>query len=165
MNITKSGRSLLIHLHESERELLSIIFCRLEQQYKLSGAEWEDSLQKLWMPADLITAGGYEEEREYWEEHRAELSSERAKLSFTWAKSLDELRSLKNIQWRIEPEQVENLLKILNDYRLWTACLKGLTEQDMQDFDQSVEKSHKQQALLEVNFLAALIEFILHVDG
>jgi hypothetical protein len=161
MRILKSAGVFRFLFFSGERVLLQIILDKMCLHYQIPLDQLGEGVRNQWMHLEGIVHSGFESEQEYWEEHWESLRSERETLCVQWKEELQQLPFSEKTEWQVKEDQAENLLKIFNDHRLLTACREGLTQQDMAGSFQDLHHPGKQQGLLEVDFLAYLMELLL----
>jgi hypothetical protein len=108
----------------------------------------------------LREAGICGEDALHWIQDLHEVRLEREKSMQRWLKDLPPFG--KPGKWILPKEEVESLLATLNDHRLRRAAEFDLGEGDLEVLAMEKAKGDKRVALVEIHFLAWMIELILH---
>ena len=109
--------------------------------------------------AGLKEAGIRGEEAVHWIEGLHEVRLGRQKLLEKWLKALPKLGH--SGVWNISEEDVETLVAALNDHRLRRSAEFDLGEGDLEVRAMEKAKGDKRVALVEIHFLAWMIELLL----
>ena len=162
MKISKiKGGGRQVELAEPESALLHQVMEGLTEAYQTAPGELDPMVANLWYGrAGLKEAGIRGEEAIHWIEGLHEARLGRQVALQRWMKSLP--KAGHSGVWKIAEEDVETLVASLNDHRLRRAGEFDLSEGDLEVKAMEKSKGDKRVALVEIHFLAWLIELILH---
>ncbi len=161
MKISKSkdgGRQ--VELAGPESALVRQVLEGLQEAYQTAPGELDPMVANLWYGrAGLKEAGIRGEEAVHWIEGLHEVRLGRQKLLEKWLKALPKLGH--SGVWNISEEDVETLVAALNDHRLRRSAEFDLGEGDLEVRAMEKAKGDKRVALVEIHFLAWMIELLL----
>ena len=156
---TKSGGRQL-ELAGPESALLRQVLEGLSEAYQTAPGELDPMVANLWYGrAGLKEAGIRGEEAIHWIEGLHEVRLGRQAALQRWMKSMPKAGHAG--VWTIPHEDLEGLMASLNDHRLRRAGEFDLGERDLEVKAMEKAKGDKRVALVEIHFLAWLIELIL----
>ena len=162
MKILKiEGGGWQMELAGPESALLHQVLEGLTEAYQTAPGELDPMVANLWYGrAGLKEAGIRGEEAIHWIEGLHEVRLGRQAALRRWMKSLP--KAGHPGVWKIAEEDVETLVASLNDHRLRRAGEFDFGEGDLEVKAMEKSKGDKRVALVEIHFLAWLIELILH---
>lgn len=155
------GGARQVELAGPESALLRQVLEGLQEAYQTAPGELDPMVGNLWYGrAGLKEAGIRGEEAIHWIEglHEARLGRQAALQR--WMNSMPKAGQAG--VWSISEQDVELLVASLNDHRLRRAGEFDLGERDLEVKAMERAKGDKRIALVEIHFLAWLIELILH---
>lgn len=161
MQVIRHAKQLEIILFEPEAYLLRHSLSEIIRNYQMDCNELPVEVQKIWFNTDSMQD---EEDRELWAEQLRDFRGQNSKLA---KRILQELESSKT--WpaviHVDLQEAETLMIIINDHRLYLAAVNNVGEQEMDvEWDQ-ISDSLSRNAVMNIHFLAWLIELILHRLG
>lgn len=161
MKISKSkGGGRQVDLAGPESALVRQVLEGLQEAYQTAPGELDPMVANLWYGrAGLKEAGIRGEEAVHWIEGLHEVRLGRQKLLEKWLKALPKLGH--SGVWNISEEDVETLVAALNDHRLRRSAEFDLGEGDLEVRAMEKAKGDKRVALVEIHFLAWMIELLL----
>jgi hypothetical protein len=161
MKISKSkGGGRQVELAGPESALVRQVLEGLQEAYQTAPGELDPMVANLWYGrAGLKEAGIRGEEAVHWIEGLHEVRLGRQKLLEKWLKALPKLGH--SGVWNISEEDVETLVAALNDHRLRRSAEFDLGEGDLEVRAMEKAKGDKRVALVEIHFLAWMIELLL----
>lgn len=143
-----------------ESALVRQVLEGLQEAYQTAPGELDPMVANLWYGrAGLKEAGIRGEEAVHWIEGLHEVRLGRQKLLEKWLKALPKLGH--SGVWNISEEDVETLVAALNDHRLRRSAEFDLGEGDLEVRAMEKAKGDKRVALVEIHFLAWMIELLL----
>lgn len=129
--------------------------------YRTPPAELDPMVGNVWYrQAGLREVGIRGEDALHWVEGLHEVRLGREKLAGHWIKTLPTMGQAG--RWHLPEDEVEPFLATLNDHRLRRAAEFDLGEGDLEVRTMERAKGDKRVALVEIHFLAWMIELILH---
>lgn len=162
MKISKAkdgGR--VVELAGPESALVRQVFESLREAYQTPPGELDPMVANLWYGrAGLKEAGIRGEEAIHWIEGLHEVRLGREGALQRWMKSMPKAGHAG--VWSIAETEVEVLVAALNDHRLRRAGEFDLGEGDLEVRAMEKARGDKRVALVEIHFLAWLIELLLH---
>lgn len=161
MKISKSkGGGRQVELAGPESALVRQVLEGLQEAYQTAPGELDPMVANLWYGrAGLKEAGIRGEEAVHWIEGLHEVRLGRQKLLEKWLRDLPKLGH--SGVWNISEEDVETLVAALNDHRLRRSAEFDLGEGDLEVRAMEKAKGDKRVALVEIHFLAWMIELLL----
>lgn len=165
MNLAVKGSELVFTFNLIEGRILLRVLRTLLKNYALSPDELDERGRAAWYATrGCERAGLSAEEIREWKQALHECKSARLRQVEQWYRQLT--RTAQGTSGLSVPlDDAPALLAALNDHRLLVAARQdiGQTEMDTHDLDEAEKFGHqKQAALLEIHFLAWIIEEILH---
>lgn len=158
LKIKGGGRQ--VELAGPESALVRQVLEGLLEAYQTAPGELDPMVANLWYGrAGLKEAGIRGEEAVHWIEGLHEVRLGRQKFLEGWLQALPKL-GLSGV-WNISEEEVETLVAALNDHRLRRAAEFDLGEGDLEVRAMEKSKGDKRVALVEIHFLAWMIELLL----
>jgi len=149
-----------VELAGPESALVRQVLEGLQEAYQTAPGELDPMVANLWYGrAGLKEAGIRGEEAVHWIEGLHEVRLGRQKLLEKWLKALPKLGH--SGVWNISEEDVETLVAALNDHRLRRSAEFDLGEGDLEVRAMEKAKGDKRVALVEIHFLAWMIELLL----
>jgi len=128
--------------------------------YQTPPAELDPMVGNVWYrQAGLREAGIRGEDALHWVEGLHEVRLEREKFGRRWMKTLPSVGQAG--RWFLPKDEVEAFVATLNDHRLRRAAEFDLGEGDLEVRAMEKAKGDKRVALVEIHFLAWMIELIL----
>ena len=130
------------------------------EAYRTNPGELDPMVGNVWYrQAGLREAGIRGEDAFHWVEGLHEVRLERERLGRRWMKTLPLVGQAG--RWFLPKEEVEAFVATLNDHRLRRAAEFDLGEGDLEVRAMEKSKGDKRVALVEIHFLAWMIELIL----
>lgn len=161
MKITRMNGGRQMDLAGPESALLRQVMEGLSEAYQTAPGELDPMVANAWYGrAGLKEAGIRGEEAIHWIEGLHEVRVVRQAALQRWMKSMPKAGYAG--VWNIPEEDVEALVAALNDHRLRRAAEFDLGEGDLEVKAMERAKGDKRIALVEIHFLAWLIELVLH---
>ncbi len=128
--------------------------------YRTPPAELDPMVGNVWYrQAGLREAGIRGEDAFHWVEGLHEVRLGREKMAQGWMKGLPPIGQAGG--WVLDGDEVESFVATLNDHRLRRAAEFDLGEGDLEVRAMEKSKGDKRVALVEIHFLAWMIELIL----
>lgn len=153
------GRNL--ELAAPEAALLRQALESTAEAYRTEPGELDPMVGDVWYGrAGLREAGIRGEDALHWVEGLHEVRLGREKLTQRWLKSLPPVGQ--SGAWHLPSSEVEIFLATLNDHRLRRAAEFDFEEADLEVTALEKAKGDKRIALVEIHFLAWIMEMILH---
>ena len=161
MKVSRSeGGGRQVELAGPESALVQQVLEGLMEAYQTAPGEIDPMVANLWYGrAGLKEAGIRGEEAIHWIEGLHEVRLGRQTALQRWKKSLP--KAGQSGVWKIAEEDVETLVAALNDHRLRRAGEFDLGEGDLEVKAMEKSKGDKRVALVEIHFLAWMIELLL----
>lgn len=161
MKISKSqGGGRQVELAGPESALVRQVLEGLLEAYQTAPGELDPMVANLWYGrAGLREAGIRGEEAIHWIEGLHEVRLGRQRSLERWLKALPKVGYAG--VWNISEEDVETVVAALNDHRLRRAGEFDLGEGDLEVRAMEKAKGDKRVALVEIHFLAWMIELLL----
>ena len=162
MKATRSDEALVLDFEGAEKELLFLSLTETQDHYEIEFDSLPESLRKYWS-GTLTTQPDPElaEAAEDLKETRLAWRSDRLKALDRWLASDGLLADPENHRFRLEPDEIDLFLAILNDRRLLLAAHHGFDDPVMEVNPASIDDKDRQRALWEVHFLAFVMEHCL----
>ena len=155
-----AGGGRQVELAGPESALLRQVLEGLSEAYQTAPGELDPMVANLWYGrAGLKEAGIRGEEAIHWIEGLHEVRSGRQTFVQRWLKSLPQAGQ--EGVWNIPENEIETLVASLNDHRLRRAGEFDLGEKDLEVRAMEKSKGDKRVALVEIHFLAWMMEMIL----
>ena len=130
------------------------------EAYRTPPTELDPMVGNVWYrQVGLREVGIRGEDALHWVEGLHEARLGREKLAEGWMKTLPPLGQAG--RWHLDAEEVESFVATLNDHRLRRAAEFDLGEGDLEVRAMEKSKGDKRVALVEIHFLAWLIELVL----
>jgi len=156
---TKGGGR-VVELAGAEAALVRQVLESLREAYQTAPGELDPMVANLWYGrAGLKEAGIRGEEAIHWIEGLHEIRLGRQAALQRWLQALP--KTGHSGSWAIPHEEVESLVAALNDHRLRRAGEFDLGEGDLEVRAMEKARGDKRVALVEIHFLAWMIELIL----
>lgn len=169
MNVNREGNELGLSFNLVEGQLLLRVLRSIRKNYALKPEEIDEKTAQAWYSTKGCQAAGMSsEETREWREDLHEFKCANLRLVESW---LDEVTRPHGGRYRLRVpiDDAPTLLTVLNDHRLLMAARNdiGQGEMDAHDFEAAGLLSlRKQIALLDIHFLAWIVEEILgHMPG
>ncbi|MEY5063208.1 MAG: hypothetical protein RLZZ112_1172 [Verrucomicrobiota bacterium] len=161
MKISKiQGGGQQVELAGPESALLRQVLEALSEAYQTSPGELDPMVANLWYGrAGLKEAGIRGEEAVHWIGGLHEVRLGRQVVVQRWLKTMP--KAGHSGLWKIPEEEIEVLVASLNDHRLRRAGEFDLGEGDLEVRAMERAKGDKRVALVEIHFLAWMIEMLL----
>jgi hypothetical protein len=169
MNLAVKGSELVFTFNLIEGRILLRVLRAILKNYALTPDELDERGRAAWYATRGCEGAGLSaEETREWQQALHECRSARLRQMEQWYRQLT--RTAEGASRLAVPvNDAPALLAVLNDHRLLVAARQdiGQTEMDTHDLDEAEKFGHqKQAALLEIHFLAWIIEEILrHLPG
>jgi hypothetical protein len=161
MRLKRNNDRLLLTLNLFECRLLLRVFEELRVHYRLSPDEIDPKARAAWYSTrGCATAKMSSEETKEWLDHLQVLKGANLQRLEDWARQLSESKPTQP-QLHLNLDDASAFLVVINDHRLLAAARHdiGQTEMDLHSPSQLLElPAAKQEALVEIHFLAWLIE-------
>ena len=161
MRLRRDNDKLVLTVNALEAHLLIQILDQLAAQYGLKPGELDASTASAWYSKrGCISARVSREETEEWLDSLQKIKGGRLKKIEEWSGGLKETKSNRP-QLNISLDDAPIFISAINDYRLMTAARHNIGEAEMAihspiEFD--LIPGERQEALLEIHFLAWVIE-------
>lgn len=150
-----------IELAAPEAALLRQALESTAEAYRTNPGELDPMVGNVWYGrAGLREAGIRGEDALHWIEGLHEARLGREKFTQRWLRKLPAVG--KSGVWRLPVTEVEAFLATLNDHRLRRAAEFDLGEGDLAVMALERAKGDKRIALIEIHFLAWIMEMLLH---
>ena len=150
-----------IELAAPEAALLRQALESTAEAYRTNPGELDPMVGNVWYGrAGLREAGIRGEDALHWIEGLHEVRLGREKFTQNWLRKLPAIGQ--SGVWRLSGAEVDAFLATLNDHRLRRAAEFDLGEGDLEVASLERAKGDKRIALVEIHFLAWIIEMILH---
>lgn len=161
MKISKvQGGGRQVELAGPESALLRQVLEALSDAYQTAPGELDPMVANLWYGrAGLREAGIRGEEAVQWIEGLHEVRLGRQAVVQGWLKTMP--KAGHSGVWKIPNEEIEILVASLNDHRLRRAGEFDLGEGDLEVRAMEKARGDKRVALVEIHFLAWMIELLL----
>ncbi len=169
MRAKRDNDALLISLNDLEGQLLHQVFRQLEAQYRLKPEDLDGATSQAWYStrgseSALTTSDDVRD----WVEHLHAFKAARLGNIEDWCRQL-ELGIGKRLRLRVRLEDVLAFVGAINDHRLIVAARHEAGEEAMSlrtPEELVAQPEPRQEALLEIHFLAWIIEETLReMDG
>ncbi len=169
MNLAVKGSELVFTFNLIEARILLRVLRAILKNYVLAPDELDERGRAAWYATrGCERAGLSAEEIREWQHALHECKTARLRQVEGWYRQLTRT-ALGTSRIAVPLDDAPALLAALNDHRLLVAARQdiGQTEMDTHDLDEAEKFGHqKQAALLEIHFLAWIIEEILrHLPG
>lgn len=161
MKISKpKGGGREVELAGPESALLRQVLEGLSEAYQTAPGELDPMVANLWYGrAGLKEAGIRGEEAIHWIEGLHEVRLGRQAMVQRWLKAMP--KAGQSGLWKIPADELETFVASLNDHRLRRAGEFDLGEGDLEVRAMEKARGDKRVALVEIHFLAWMIEMIL----
>ncbi|MBI4024875.1 MAG: hypothetical protein HY360_07815 [Verrucomicrobia bacterium] len=164
MQIHSSQEQLHILLEKTEADFLARVFRTLDMEYRIPPAEMDSKIERVWYSDEgHQSAGSSVEDREEWRRMLHEFRGENTKKIKSWLSTLQQAKN--SIAWNFPLADAETLLAVVNDYRLALASKCDVAETEMEHDLDLIQDPVKRTALMEIHFLAWMMELILAEIG
>jgi hypothetical protein len=169
MNLAVKGSDLIFAFNLIEGRILLRVLRAILKNYALAPDEFDERGRAAWYATRGCEGAGLSaEEIREWQQALHECKSARLGQVEGWYRQLARTEQGTS-RLSLPLNDAPSLLAALNDHRLLVAARQdiGQTEMDTHDLDEAEKLGHqKQAALLEIHFLAWIIEEILrHLPG
>jgi len=161
VKISKSkGGGRVVELAAPESALVRQVLESLSEAYQTAPGEMDPMVANLWYGrAGLKEAGIRGEEAIHWIEGLHEVRLGRQAALQRWLKGVPKVGQAGS--WSIPEDEVETLVAALNDHRLRRAGEFDLGDGDLEVRAMEKARGDKRVALVEIHFLAWMIELLL----
>ncbi|MEM9445086.1 MAG: hypothetical protein AAGA18_07010 [Verrucomicrobiota bacterium] len=161
MQVNRIEGGIEIILFRGEATLLQDIFSRILSNYSIPPDELSDAVQKVWYPKN-IQKEDREDSDDLADVIRDDFQIYRSENSLKLKSWISLLRADQQIiTWRVEDGEIDRVLTILNDHRLYRAAELGVGQDEMDRDLEEIEDDQLRGGILEIHFLAWLIELVL----
>ena len=158
----ESEGSLVLDFEGAEKEILFLSLTEIQEHYEADFEKLPESLKKYWSGTLSASADPeLAEAAEDLKETRLAWRSDRLKALDRWLSTDGALADLASHGLRLESDEIDLFLAILNDRRLILALLHGFDDPVMEVNPASIDDHDRQRALWEVHFLAFVMEHCL----
>ena len=148
-------------LFQPERAFLSGILQVILHHYGQAPEELPPRVWEVWYSAET-TASLEEEDRHCWMESLRDFRQGNAGLCRRYLKMLQEAVQ-EPFSLPIARADLDSFLIVINDHRLYQAAVHEVGEAEMEEDWSQIPDTGRRQALLEIHFLAVLLELLLRV--
>jgi len=152
--------------NEVEAHLLLEVFRQLAESYRLKPDEIDSRAAESWYSKrGCVSAKMSDDETREWLTHLHALKGEQLPRLQAWSKQIRESNPDKAAELTVRSEDAPAFMTAINDHRLMTAAGHdiGQREMDIQSPAELARLSTKRQmAMLEIHFLALILEETLH---
>jgi hypothetical protein len=153
-----------IVLFPTETELLRSILHEIHRAYAIPSDQLESSVRSVWFSGEgFRSAEMTDEDIQEWNQALYEFRGQNRIQCHEWMLRL--AQGGDPLLWRIEKDEADTLLTILNDYRLYQAARNHIGQAEMERDFAFVESAAQRMALMEIHFLDWLIEMLLRGMG
>ncbi|MEM9400303.1 MAG: DUF2017 family protein [Verrucomicrobiota bacterium] len=161
MQVNHLEYGLEIILFHAEASIVQDILKRILHNYQIPPQEHHDSVQAVWYPNAIEESYDYDDGYALKSLHSdlQEYRSQNADLVKKWISCFD--RKDEPVLWLVKEEDIDSLLTVINDHRLYLAADNKLTEEELEQHLEEIEDPKLRSNLIEIHFLAWLIELIL----
>ena len=164
MNVSRERNEICLSFNLVEGRLLLRVLRSIRKNYALKPEEIDERTAAAWYSTKGCQAAGMSlEETREWLEALHEIKSTSLRLIEAWFDQVSRPHHGR-YQLRVAMNDAPTLLRVLNDHRLLMAARNdiGQGEMDAHDFETAGRLSLKKQvALLDIHFLAWMVEEIL----
>jgi hypothetical protein len=165
MNVSPNDNSIDLFLTSSEAIFIANLLESIADMYQKSPTQLDPKIRSHWYPAadESPNSVGAQE----WQDQHHQYRMEQVDLARSWAKNLLKGSDQQNEQqedyvlWSIPQDQFDRVLTVLNDHRLLRAIEYDVMDVDMKESIEEIADAHKRMAMLEIHYLAWLIEALL----
>jgi len=160
MQVKGYSEYLEIVLFPTETELLRGILYDIDKAYAIPADQLESNVRTVWYSGEGFRSVEMSpEDIKEWNESLQEFRGQNRTYCQEWIALL--LEGGDPLVWRVTRAEADTLLTVLNDYRLYQAARHEIGEEEMdQDFS-AIKSVSMRMALLEIHFLAWLMEMVL----
>lgn len=158
MHIEKEKDFCRIVLPAPEASLLKHCFVQIFDTYRVKPDELPEKVEEVWYQSASHQVASDEDAHE-WTDHLYKFRGENCKNIEKWIAILSSSDAL--VDWQLPASEIDSLLAVVNDYRLYRGAEFDIAQADMEtDFNLTADP-RKRLALLEIHFLGWLIESLL----
>jgi hypothetical protein len=167
MRLKRENDILRFTFKPMEVHLLQEVFRQLAESYRLKPDEIDPRTAEAWYSKrGCLSAKLSEEETREWLAHLHELKGENLRHIESWSKQIGESGANQATQLIIKTDDAPAFMTTINDHRLMAASRHdiGQREMDIRSPLQLAQLSaERQMAMLEIHFLAQILEETLRV--
>ncbi len=163
MQISRDDKSFSFVLFAPDRAFLAQILSKIITNYSQKPGDMDPRVAAAWYPPGIGEKPEDAEDVDIWVEELRVFRSGNAGLCRTCLQFLQEAGAEEPVVLQIPLEQSETFMVVLNDHRIYQAALHGIGELEMDRPWDKVQDLEKRQALLEIHFLAVILETMLHL--
>ena len=162
MQVGRDKKGFQLILFTPERVFLARIFSVILENYTCQPGDLHPRGAEVWFPPVMDeTHGESPEDRDFSAGELQGYRSANAILCRNWLGQIQGGLAQDPLIFQLPMDESEVFMQVLNDHRIYLAAIHAVTEQDMDVNWHKVADSAKGQALLEIHFLAAIIEGML----
>ena len=164
MRVTRDNDAVVLSFNALEGRVLLQVFQYLLAMYPLKPDEIDGPISQAWYSTHgCESARATPEETREWLEHLHGFKTARLSSIEEWSRQLAPAAG-KRLQIRVPLDDAPVFVAIINDHRLMTAAQHDVGEEEMSfrtPMELAALPGERQQALLEIHFLAWIIEEML----
>lgn len=158
MHVEKENDFYRIVLPPAEASILKHCFVQIFDAYRVKPDELPEKIEEVWYQSASHQTIADEDAHE-WAEHLYKFRGENCKNIEKWIAILSSNDAL--VDWRLPSQEIDSLLTVVNDYRLYRGAEWDISQADMESDFNLVANPRKRLALLEIHFLGWLMELLL----
>ena len=161
MRVKRDNDALLLSLNALEGRVLLQVFQHLAAMYRFKPEELDSEISQAWYSTHgCESARATPEETREWVEHLHAFKTARLSSIEEWSRQLAPVAG-KRLQIRVPLDDAPAFVASINDHRLSAAAQHNVGEEEMSlrtPMELAALPEERQQALLEIHFLAWIIE-------
>lgn len=164
MQVYSAPDYLEIVLFEPEAALLEDIFEQIISNYQTRPEDLEGTVRGVWYSGEGFHSAQMDsDDVAFWLDDLYSFRGENSKKCERW---IEEIQTEDYpMLWRVSHEDVDTLLTVINDHRLYCAAQHSIGDQEMEMPLEEIDDISVKQALIEIHFLAWLMELILNAQA
>ncbi|MEO0454832.1 MAG: hypothetical protein AAFY98_11970 [Verrucomicrobiota bacterium] len=161
MQISRRRNQIECHLDVPEKFIFIKALRQLEADYRIHPEDAEEHLRSAWYSSKSQDEAGYsDDEFREWQSQLQEIRSERLENISHWLDRLAQGTS-DLTRWEIADSEVDDLISILNDYRLLLALENDIGEHEMEENCFLMQDPDRRMVMIEIHVLAAFMECLI----
>jgi hypothetical protein len=160
MELVRHPGKWVLRLNGAEASLLRESLAAVLEMYAVPPAEMDPKVSEVWYQSGAARkARMTPEETAEWAGHLHEVRTGRVPLLERWVAALTQ--ATLPVDLEVARDEMETLLQTANDHRLRRAAEHGVGEGDLETDLADIKDDARRFALMEIHFLAWLIEVLL----
>lgn len=164
MRVTRDNDAVLLSFNALEGRVLLQVFQHLAAMYRFNPGELDSKISESWYSTHgCESARATPEETREWVEHLHAFKTARLSSIEEWSRQLAPVAG-RRLQIRVPLDDAPAFVATINDHRLMAAVQHDVGEEEMSlrtPIELAALPGERQQALLEIHFLAWIIEEML----